>query len=79
MATRNSTEATKAVQQAATQLAGIDFDLLNQEMALLVSPLIEAVVNMLMIVYYQAETGHATKHDFLKARAGLRQSLKVHY
>ena len=79
MATRNSTEATKAVQQGATQLAGIDFDLLNQEMALLVSPLIEAVVNMLMIVYYQAETGHATKHDFLKARAGLRQSLKVHY
>lgn len=78
MATRNSTEATKAVQQAATQLAGIDFDLLNQEMALLVSPLIEAVVNMLMIVYYQAETGHATKHDFLAAKAGLWQSLKVH-
>lgn len=33
-------------------------------------------VNMLMIVYYQAETGHATKHDFLAAKAGLRQSLK---
>lgn len=78
MATRNSTEATKAVQQAATQLAGIDFDLLDQEMALHVSPLIEAVVNMLMIVYYQAETGHATKRDFLAAKAGLRQSLMVH-
>lgn len=80
MATQNSTVATKSVQRAAAQLAAIDFefDLLNQDMAMHVSPLLEAVINMLMIVYYQIETGHAKKYDFLTAKADLRQSLKYY-
>lgn len=43
MAKQHSTEATQTVLQAATQLAGIDFDLLSQDMAREVSPLVEAV------------------------------------
>lgn len=77
MATQHSTEATQTVLQAATQLAGIDFDLLSQDMAREVSPLVEAVVNMLMLVYYQAETGQATHTDFTQARRIVRQSLQA--
>ena len=77
MAKQHSTEATQTVLQAATQLAGIDFDLLSQDMAREVSPLVEAVVNMLMLIYYQAETGQATRTDFTLARKIVRRSLQI--
>lgn len=77
MATPHSTEATQTVMQAAKQLAGIDFDLLNQDTAREVSPLVEALVNMLMIVYYQAETGQATHRDFAQASRMVRRSLQI--
>lgn len=77
MATPHSTEATQTVMRAAKQLAGIDFDLLNQDTAREVSPLVEALVNMLMIVYYQAETGQATHRDFAQASRMVRRSLQI--
>lgn len=77
MATQHSTEATRTVMQAAKQLSGIDFDLLSQDTAREVSPLVEAVVNMLMIVYYQAETGQATRRDFAQATRMVRRSLQI--
>jgi len=37
----------------------------------------EAVANMFMVLYYQAETGQATRDDFRLALDAVRQSLHV--
>ncbi len=48
---------------------------LDQEHAQQLGPLAEAVANMFMVVFYQAETGQATPHDFQEAIEAVRQSL----
>lgn len=73
MATMHVTQATQAVQHAAAQLAAIDW--IDQEMARQLSPLAEAVANMFVVLYYQAETGQATQADFQEALAAIRQRL----
>ena len=37
----------------------------------------EAVANMFMVLYYQAETGRATPADFREALEAVRQSLRA--
>lgn len=71
MATQYTIEPCQVVHQAATQLMEIEW--INQETARRISPIAEAVANMVMVVYYQAETGLASKEDFLEAQATLRQ------
>ncbi len=64
---------TQTVQQAAMLLAEMDW--LDQDMAQQLLPMSEAVVNMFMLVYYQAETGLATPADFQEARVTVMQTL----
>ncbi len=77
MATLNPTNAiaTQAVHHAAAQLAALDW--IDQEAARQLSPMAEAVANMFMVLYYQAETGQATRDDFRLALDAVRQSLHV--
>jgi hypothetical protein len=75
MAAQHVTRAGQAVQNAAAQLAIIDW--MDQDMARQISPLAEAVANMFMVLYYQAETGRATQADFLKAKAAVRRTLRA--
>lgn len=58
--------------QAAAILASLEY--INQAEARSLGPLAEAVVNAFMVVYYQAETGRATKADFQEAMRTLRQA-----
>ena len=62
MATLNPTNAiaTQAVHHAAAQLAALDW--IDQDAARQLSPMAEAVANMFMVLYYQAETGPAGLH-----------------
>jgi len=55
------------------QLASLDW--LDQDAARQLSPMAEAVANMFMVLYYQAETGQATRDDFREALDAVRQSL----
>lgn len=64
---------TQTVQQAATLLAEMDW--LDQDTAKEIATMAEAVVNIFMVVYYQAETGQATQVDFEEAMITLRQAL----
>ena len=73
MATINLNQATEVVHQAAAQLAKLDW--IDQEAAQQLGPLAEAVANMFMVLYYQAETGQATRDDFRQALDAVRQSL----
>ncbi|WP_372056957.1 type I toxin-antitoxin system ptaRNA1 family toxin [Tistrella mobilis] len=77
MATLNPTNATatQAVHHAAAQLAALDW--IDQEAARQLSPMAEAVANMFMVLYYQAETGQATHEDFREALDAVRQSLRA--
>ena len=50
-------------------------DWIDQEVARQLSPMAEAVANMFMVLYYQAETGQATRDDFRQALDAVRQSL----
>ncbi len=75
MATLNPTNAiaTQAVHHAAAQLAALDW--IDQDAAQQLSPIAEAVANAFMVVFYQAETGQATRADFRDALDAVRQSL----
>ena len=73
MAALHTNEAAQAVHQAASALAALEY--LDQEHAQQLGPLAEAVANMFMVVFYQAETGQATQHDFQEAIEAVRQSL----
>ena len=73
MATLNPTDATYAVHHAALQIAALDW--IDQDAARQLSPMAEAVANMFMVLYYQAETGQATRDDFRQALDAVRQSL----
>lgn len=73
MAMQQFIETSQAVHQAASTLAALEY--LDQEHAQQLGPLAEAVANMFMVVFYQAETGQATQHDFQEAIEAVRQSL----
>ncbi|MBZ7516427.1 type I toxin-antitoxin system ptaRNA1 family toxin [Pseudomonas aeruginosa] len=65
----------QVVHQAANILASLEF--IDQVAAQQIGPMAEAVANMFMVVYYQAETGRATPADFQEAMDGLKQALPV--
>lgn len=73
MAMQHNIEAGQVMHQAASQL--LDIDWIDQETARQISPIAEAVANMVTVLYYQAETGLASKDDFLEAQATLRQAM----
>ena len=73
MAMQQLIETSQAVHQAASALAALEY--LDQEHAQQLGPLAEAVANMFMLVFYQAETGQATQHDFQEAIEAVHQSL----
>lgn len=73
MAMQQFIETSQAVHQAASALAALEY--LDQEHAQQLGPLAEAVANMFMVVFYQAETGQATQHDFQEAIEAVRKSL----
>jgi hypothetical protein len=75
MATQYNIEIGQVVHQAASQLQGIDW--MDQETARQISPIAEAVANMVTILYYQAETGLANRDDFLEAQVTLRQAMPL--
>ncbi|WP_454764045.1 type I toxin-antitoxin system ptaRNA1 family toxin [Cupriavidus campinensis] len=74
MATTHDTEARQLIHHAAAQLADLDF--MDQHTAQELSTMAEAVANLFMVVFYQAETGRATRLDFSEAMAAVRQSLQ---
>ncbi|OZI49404.1 type I toxin-antitoxin system ptaRNA1 family toxin [Bordetella genomosp. 4] len=76
MATVYPNEFSKVVQHAAAELNAIDW--LNPATARQLGPLAEATANMFMVLFYQAETGLATREDFLKARAQIQNVLSTH-
>ncbi|MCW5135105.1 type I toxin-antitoxin system ptaRNA1 family toxin [Burkholderia cenocepacia] len=74
MATTHDIEARQVIHHAATQLADLVF--MDQRTAQELSTMAEAVANLFMVVFYQAETGRATRGDFSEAMAAVRQTLK---
>ncbi|EFW3726726.1 type I toxin-antitoxin system ptaRNA1 family toxin [Shigella flexneri] len=75
MTTQHIIEAGQVVHQAAHILSSLEF--IDQGAAQGLGPMAEAVANMFMVVYYQAETGKATPADFQEAMDGLKQALPV--
>lgn len=75
MTTQHSIEAGQVVHQAAHMLASLEF--IDQAAAQQLGPMAEALADMFMMVYYQAETGKATPADFQAAMDGLKQALPV--
>lgn len=76
MATTHNTEAQQVIHHAAAQLADLDF--MDQRTARELSKMAEAVANLFMVVFYQAETGRATCLDFSEAMAAVRETLQHH-
>ncbi|HEF5875744.1 type I toxin-antitoxin system ptaRNA1 family toxin [Burkholderia pseudomallei] len=76
MATDNHTEAQRVVHRATAQLAALGF--MDQGTARELAPMAEAVADLFMVVFYQAETGRATHLDFNTAMAAVRRSLSAH-
>ncbi|MBO7826980.1 type I toxin-antitoxin system ptaRNA1 family toxin [Burkholderia pseudomallei] len=76
MATENNTEAQRVIRSAVTQLAALEF--MDQGTARGLSQMAEAVANLFMVVYYQAETGRATRADFNDAIASMSRVLQQH-
>lgn len=72
MTTQHTIEPGHVVHQAASILASLEY--INQAEARSLGPLAEAVANAFMVVYYQAETGRATRADFQEAMRTLRQA-----
>jgi len=75
MPTQHNIEIGQVVHQAASQLLGIDW--MDQETARQISPIAEAVANMVTVLYYQAETGMASRDDFKEAQVTLRQAMPL--
>ncbi|RQZ67269.1 type I toxin-antitoxin system ptaRNA1 family toxin [Burkholderia sp. Bp9004] len=76
MATTHHTEAKQVIQQAAKQLAALHF--MDQDTARELAQMAEAVANMFMVVFYQAETGRATPADFHEAKTAVERLLVRH-
>ncbi|AOJ14281.1 MULTISPECIES: type I toxin-antitoxin system ptaRNA1 family toxin [Burkholderia cepacia complex] len=75
MTITNSTETRYVIHEAAEQLTALEF--VDQPTAEGVLQAAEAVVNLLMVVFYQAETGRATKSDFVQATTALRHAMNA--
>ncbi|MBB6084233.1 hypothetical protein HNR28_002278 [Castellaniella defragrans] len=54
-------------------------DWLDQDAAHELGPLAEATANLFMVLFYQAETGLATREDFSQARAQLQHALATRH
>lgn len=74
MATTHDTEAQQVIHHAAAQLSVLNF--IDQDTAKELSQMAEAVANLFMVVFYQAETGRATLSDFNEAMAVMRRTLQ---
>lgn len=77
MATTYDTEVEWALHRVATALAAMDF--MDQEKARQISQIAEAVAEMSLVLYYQAETGRATPTDFVEAQAAICQAKRVYH
>ncbi|MFU6805061.1 type I toxin-antitoxin system ptaRNA1 family toxin [Pseudomonas aeruginosa] len=77
MATLHPNEFSQAVEHAAAELNAIDW--LDQDAAHELGPLAEATANLFMVLFYQAETGLATREDFSQARAQLQHALATRH
>jgi hypothetical protein len=49
---------------------------LDQAEARQLSPMAEALANMFVMLYYQAETGKATRNDFRQALKAVRNTVR---
>lgn len=76
MATAHHTEAQQVVHQAAEQLVALHF--MDQNTARELAQMAEAIANLFMVVFYQAETGRATPTDFREAKTAVERSLARH-
>ncbi|MCW3699893.1 type I toxin-antitoxin system ptaRNA1 family toxin [Burkholderia cenocepacia] len=76
MATAHHTEAQQVLHQAAEQLAALHF--MDQDTARELARMAEAVANLFMVVFYQAETGRATPTDFREAKLAVERLLARH-
>ncbi|KVD97547.1 toxin of toxin-antitoxin type 1 system [Burkholderia ubonensis] len=74
MATMHDTEARDIIHHTAMQLAALEF--IDRQTAKDLSQMTEAVANLLVVVFYQAETGRATHSDFREAMTAVRQALR---
>ncbi|MBR8360583.1 type I toxin-antitoxin system ptaRNA1 family toxin [Burkholderia vietnamiensis] len=74
MATMHDTEAREVIHQTARQLVALEF--IDQRTAKDLSRMAEAVANLFVVVFYQAETGRATRSDFIEAMTDVRQALQ---
>ncbi|KVW61713.1 toxin of toxin-antitoxin type 1 system [Burkholderia ubonensis] len=74
MATMHDTEAREVIHQTARQLVALEF--IDQRTAKDLSKMAEAVANLFVVVFYQAETGRATRSDFIEAMTDVRQALQ---
>jgi len=77
MATTNNTEVERALHRVATALAAMDF--MDQEKARQISKIAEAVAEMSLVLYYQAETGRATPANFVEAQTAICQAKRVYH
>ncbi|EPL6466019.1 MULTISPECIES: type I toxin-antitoxin system ptaRNA1 family toxin [Morganellaceae] len=73
MTAPHNTEVQRTIHHVASELAALEF--INQDAAREISQVAEAVANMFTVLYYQAETGDATKQDFQEAQAKLKEVL----
>ncbi|RQZ24657.1 type I toxin-antitoxin system ptaRNA1 family toxin [Burkholderia sp. Bp9017] len=76
MATTHDIEAQRVVHRAAVQLAALNF--VDQDSARQLSQVAEALANLFVVVFYQAETGRATASDFNEAMIAIREALRPH-
>ncbi|WP_186252094.1 type I toxin-antitoxin system ptaRNA1 family toxin [Burkholderia gladioli] len=74
MATMHDIEARKVIHHTAMQLAALEF--IDQRTAKDLSQMAEAVANLFVVVFYQAETGRAMHSDFREAMTAVRQALR---
>ncbi len=77
MAIQHSTDAAQAIHQAAVNLVGVNFDGLDHQAVRDMKPLISAVMDTLMIVVFQAETGGASRGDFTRAKSDIGRAVRV--
>ncbi|WP_370590876.1 type I toxin-antitoxin system ptaRNA1 family toxin [Burkholderia pseudomallei] len=70
----HDTEAREVIHQTARQLVALEF--IDQRTAKDLSKMAEAVANLFVVVFYQAETGRATRSDFKEAMTAVRQALQ---
>ena len=76
MATTHDIEAQRVVHSVAVPLAALNF--FDQDSARQLSQVAEALANLFVVVFYQAETGRATASDFNEAMIAIRQALRPH-